>query len=309
MTTEQTIDAASATATPATAALYAIAFSAIVILVAGLVLLWRWQFSRKSFQYKVPRVPVISVPWIYFVGMVLFVGFAWIITLKVCGVLCQWLFPDFPLNTGYAEVVFSGVGNIGAIAAALYARRFLLVLQTMPHIAVKTIGMAKPPPPISIPMALAVGAGVFCVIRTVLVPVMLGWDWLLNLAGVAAADQDMVVMLRGEGSSVHIAVMTFIAVVLAPIMEEMIFRGALFGYCRIRMPRWLAVLLPSLVFAAIHMDKATGLPNARSFMPLFALAIILSIAYERTGRIAVPIVAHALLNLSTIGMILLGVDG
>jgi len=38
------------------------------------------------------------------------------------------------------------------------------------------------------------------------------------------------------------------------------------------------------------------------------LAIVLSFAYERTGRIAVPIIAHALFNLNTMLLLWAGVE-
>jgi membrane protease YdiL (CAAX protease family) len=66
------------------------------------------------------------------------------------------------------------------------------------------------------------------------------------------------------------------------------------------MPRWLALLLPSVLFAGLH-------ANLASFVPLALLGVVFSLAYERTGRIAVPIIAHALFNLNTIVLILAGV--
>lgn len=279
----------------------------VFLCIIGAYLLWRWQFNPAARASRIPRVPVIAAPWIYFAGMVLFVFFAWLLTGNMFSLICHWSFPEFSLSTGYAQILRNGVANIGGIAGALYARRFLLILETMPHIAVKKIGLIKPPPPISVPAALAVGAGVFVIVRTLLAPVAIAWDWLLNLLKVPVQNQDLVTMLRNETSAQRIAMITVLAVVIAPIFEEIIFRGAIFGYCRARLPRWLAVIFPSLLFAAVHMDDASNMPNMRSFLPLFILAAILSIAYERTGRIAVPIVAHALFNLSTIIMILLGV--
>lgn len=255
-----------------------------------------------------PKLPYIAIPWIYFVAMSLFVLVAWFLSGLTFVQICRWLYPDFPITSEYAQFLCQGVSSIVAIAAALYAKRFLGVMETMPHIAIKKIGLLKPPPPISLPAAFAVGAGVFIIVRTILIPVSLGWDWLLDILRVPVADQDLVQLFRNETSAQRLALLVFIAAVIAPVFEEIIFRGALFGYCRARMPRWLAIVLPSLIFAAVHMDKASGLPNMRSVLPLFLLAVIFSIAYERTGRIIVPIVAHGLFNLSTIVLILLGVQ-
>ena len=70
--------------------------------------------------------------------------------------------------------------------------------------------------------------------------------------------------------------------------------------------RAAALLLPAIFFASLHVNWTTlvGLP---SLAPLVVLAVIFSLAYERTGTIGTAIVAHALFNLNTILLILAGV--
>jgi membrane protease YdiL (CAAX protease family) len=48
--------------------------------------------------------------------------------------------------------------------------------------------------------------------------------------------------------------------------------------------------------------------NLVAFGPLFALGLVFAIAYERTGRIAVPIIAHGLFNLNTVVLLLAGIE-
>jgi hypothetical protein len=66
-------------------------------------------------------------------------------------------------------------------------------------------------------------------------------------------------------------------------------------------PRWAALLVPALLFGALH-------GNLASFPQLVALGVLFSLAYERTGNIAVPMLAHALFNLNTIALILSGIE-
>ncbi|MFA5056810.1 MAG: CPBP family intramembrane glutamic endopeptidase, partial [Opitutaceae bacterium] len=47
--------------------------------------------------------------------------------------------------------------------------------------------------------------------------------------------------------------------------------------------------------------------NWVSFLPLCVLGVIFAMAYERTGRIAVPMLAHALFNLNTLLLVLSGI--
>lgn len=79
------------------------------------------------------------------------------------------------------------------------------------------------------------------------------------------------------------------AALLAPLFEEPLFRGFLYGRLRRRMPPGTAALASGLVFGAAHMS----LPE---FLPLAALGYTLAIVYERSGDLAVPVLAHALWN-------------
>ena len=60
-------------------------------------------------------------------------------------------------------------------------------------------------------------------------------------------------------------------------------------------------MLPSAVWASLH--------GLTAFAPLLALGVVLSLAYERTGNLAVPMLAHALFNLNTILLLLAGAGG
>jgi membrane protease YdiL (CAAX protease family) len=79
--------------------------------------------------------------------------------------------------------------------------------------------------------------------------------------------------------------------ILAPISEEVCFRGMLFGGLRERLPRALAALIAGLVFGALH--ALTGLS---AVPPLIAFGVILCLLYEKTGSIVPGIILHALNN-------------
>lgn len=85
------------------------------------------------------------------------------------------------------------------------------------------------------------------------------------------------------------------AVILAPIVEEMYFRGRLIDSFGLKLgPRW-AGTISSLAFAAIH-----GIP---AFFPAYVVfAFVLLALRRRTGGLAAPILAHMINN----GFALLG---
>jgi membrane protease YdiL (CAAX protease family) len=132
------------------------------------------------------------------------------------------------------------------------------------------------------------------------------WNTILESLGLPPEPQDLVGVFAHAKLSVSSVVLFLLATVTAPVIEELIFRAGLFRYLRTRVPRWAALLLPALFFAGLHVDWKT-LSGLSSFAPLFVLAIVFSLAYERTGRIGVTMIAHALFNLNMILLILAGV--
>ena len=88
-------------------------------------------------------------------------------------------------------------------------------------------------------------------------------------------------------------IFSFAAIVLAPIAEEIMFRGVLYATVKeMGFPR-LALFGSALLFAAIHGSKMT-------LVPLTFFAIIQALLYERTGRLLAPIVTHATFNAANI---------
>ena len=89
------------------------------------------------------------------------------------------------------------------------------------------------------------------------------------------------------------------AVVLAPLGEEVFFRGLLQSMFRRYLQRpWVAIVLTSILFSAIHY------PIIQSMPALFALSLALGYNYERTGRLYSPIMIHMLFNLVNIAEVL-----
>lgn len=80
-----------------------------------------------------------------------------------------------------------------------------------------------------------------------------------------------------------------LAVVLAPLAEEIVFRGVLLSALRDRWGDAFAIGASSAVFAAAHV-----MPFAMP--PIFLLSLALGVMYVRTRTLWAPIVAHAVFN-------------
>jgi membrane protease YdiL (CAAX protease family) len=129
----------------------------------------------------------------------------------------------------------------------------------------------------------------------------LAWKAVVEALGYPSNEQDLVGLFRDCDDPVRWVVMVLLATVLAPLTEELVFRAGLFRFLRNRLPRGMALIIPAIIFALLH-------GNLVAIVPLSALGVFFALAYEHTGRISVPIIAHALFNLHTILLVMAGVS-
>ena len=89
------------------------------------------------------------------------------------------------------------------------------------------------------------------------------------------------------------------ALVVAPVLEEFLFRGILFRAMKGSFGVGPALVISSILFGLVHQ-------NVLSFVPLTFLGIILSLSYERTGDLRTCIFIHAFFNGFMVFSILVG---
>jgi membrane protease YdiL (CAAX protease family) len=94
------------------------------------------------------------------------------------------------------------------------------------------------------------------------------------------------------GSRAMVAASVIGAVILAPLFEEIAFRGLLYGTLRRRFGWAASAALSAGVFALAHGYGVGG------FFSVFLSGVLWAAAYERTGSLWPAITAHALNNLS-----------
>lgn len=80
------------------------------------------------------------------------------------------------------------------------------------------------------------------------------------------------------------------AVVFAPLMEELVFRGLIFGTLRRRLPTGVAAVVSATLFAVPHGYGVLG------FVAVFWSGLLWAYAYEETGSLLPGMAAHALNN-------------
>jgi membrane protease YdiL (CAAX protease family) len=138
--------------------------------------------------------------------------------------------------------------------------------------------------------AILVGAVVACVfLRVGLHLQNASQELMKHLLHLNPEEQLPVQTLRGAVSWGDRLMLGIPTILLAPVAEELLFRGILYPWIkRAGFPR-LALWGTSLFFAGMHL-------NLEVFVPLFALALGLVALYEWTGNLLAPISAHVLFN-------------
>ncbi len=107
-------------------------------------------------------------------------------------------------------------------------------------------------------------------------------------------EKQPIVEMFSESSTMEQRIIIIVlAVSLAPLAEEFIFRFFLYGVAKRYVGRVVGVVLSALLFAAVH-------GHLPSFAPLFVLGTCFAIAYEWSGSILVPMTMHALFNAVTL---------
>lgn len=102
------------------------------------------------------------------------------------------------------------------------------------------------------------------------------------------------ILLNAIGSSDAVAFIIFIIAlgVMPAIFEETLFRGFLYPALRWKFGPMAAMCISALAFSLIHLDFGAA-------SQLFVLGFMFAFAYEKTGSLVPPMVAHCLWNSST----------
>lgn len=170
-----------------------------------------------------------------------------------------------------------------AVLALVLARRLL-------GVGPGGIGLARPAP-------RAIGFGVFAGAAAFLAALPLE---LVQRAAFGSPQQALVQAFQGHRGLDAFLIDAAAAVVVAPLVEEILFRGILFAGLRQRMAFLPAALLSAAAFVVPHGPSVA--------IPIFFLGVVLALVYERTRTVYASYAAHALLNLIPIAFTFLTIS-
>lgn len=129
-------------------------------------------------------------------------------------------------------------------------------------------------------------------------------QWIIRLisSGYVPPDHSVFTTLRSNEATAAMRCLTILgAAVLAPIGEELLFRGVLqTALRRLFLPRrsmyhrWCAILLTASIFGLLHIGTPQFIPA------LVCFGVLLGFLYERTGSLLVVIAVHMLFNIKSL---------
>lgn len=229
-----------------------------------------------------PEIPVGKVAtWFYRPLDLLGIGLVFVIffTLVIATIRASSK-PDMELNSGalLQSIAFEFI--IAAIATAMVIPRI--------H-PVEWLGLHWPKWPRALLIAPASVLGMWAFFGGLQASGYMRW---IESFGVESV-QDTVKILQKSNDLTILGLMSFAAVIAAPLCEEIVFRGYLYAAMKKFSGPWIAGLSSALIFAAAHGSLA-------ALLPLFVFGCLLVFIYEKTGSLWAPMAVHFCFNGATV---------
>jgi len=110
--------------------------------------------------------------------------------------------------------------------------------------------------------------------------------------------QEAVKLLQQSNDTLVIWLMTIAAVIVAPLCEELVFRGYLYPLAKKYAGPWVGGLFSAVVFGCAH-------GNLGALLPLTIFGILMVIIYQKTGSLWATIAVHFCFNGAAVAIQLL----
>jgi len=148
-------------------------------------------------------------------------------------------------------------------------------------------------------LAIGLGLGLVGLVATVLVTAALQ-----SILDVEDPAQQSLVDVAGEGSLTTVLVLVA-AVLVAPVLEELVFRAVLLPPLVARLGAPLGIVVNGVAFALIHLELVfAGRPGLAGLAALAVLGTMLAWSMHRWRSLVVPIATHAAFNGVTLAIVI-----
>lgn len=126
-----------------------------------------------------------------------------------------------------------------------------------------------------------------------------GLAWVINISyaiflyqnGLTPSNTDVYTKLLGQATWYTLILNLILAGVLAPMVEEVLFRGIIFGSLQAYFGKWTSAVLSAVIFSTLHFQ-------AYGFFPRFVLGMFLVYLYDKYKSLYPAMALHALNNIA-----------
>jgi membrane protease YdiL (CAAX protease family) len=123
------------------------------------------------------------------------------------------------------------------------------------------------------------------------------YEIVLRYLGYEPSWQDIALVLTDAQPLWIRTYLFFMTIVLAPLFEEVLFRGILLPFLAQKWGVSRSIIAVSILFAAIHF-------HVPALVPLFVISLAFSLAYISTRSMLVPVVMHGIFNAVNLALML-----
>ena len=251
------------------------------LILLGCLYLWIRKWRRRE-NILLPNLQPWSQSWLD-LGIVVWFAFIILMALSLGGRQLLLLKPDFRLNSGpNQEVTWLAI----LLGMSIQLAFVITLLGAKYYYEIRYFSAAKES---SSNTPFRTAAGTLIRYMPVLWVVSLVSSWLLRKYGLSSGEQETITMMTAMTDPWKYLVCILIAVVAAPILEELFFRAIVFRFLVGKMSVTWALVASSALFAMLHF-------NLDSLLPIFILGCMLGSVYRRTGDIRASIWMHVLFN-------------
>ena len=132
----------------------------------------------------------------------------------------------------------------------------------------------------------------------VLFLVLLVTTFVTNFFKYVPKEQVVVDLFMRQSNPAFLIYTSVFAAIAGPIVEELFFRGFMYGAVKKYVGIFPAILITASLFAALH-------AHAVGFLPIMVLGILLAYLYEKTGTLVSSITVHIMHNFSMVLLVFL----
>jgi membrane protease YdiL (CAAX protease family) len=254
------------------------------------ILIWSQKKHRNPLDLgqNNSRVPNWDIPWIDFL---LFIFSAFLLIILAQNLLALWM-PDLPEGEELELTPQIAILSILSLQGPILLNFILFQKFYLKENAIQ-LNLV----PVNVAQDLKHSLILFAQFLPVIWLLSIIWSSFLRLLQhfsliEAFPIQPLVELLAKDMPILNFLMIALLGIALAPLVEEIIFRGCLYRFLKSRHSILVAQLVSAVLFALLH-------DNLNSFLPLVFIGFILVRIYESTGSIYKAIYFHAFFNASS----------